>query len=380
MGLAPAPLFLFGTLRDAAHLEIVGGRPLATKPCTAPGYEVRVSAEAQLPLLTRVSEGSADGLLVDTCPLEARDRLDFYRRVYGYDLEPIEIMQDGQRISAVADRPRPRRFHATKQLWSLAEWQDTAGPVMREAAREIMRMSLEFSPEEVAERLDVIHTRAQARLNAMEHPTASRFGSGFSADDVDIESHDIAFSGFFSVERARLRHRTFAGPMSARMNREVFMAADAVTVLPYDPKTDQVMLIEQFRAPALFRGDPKPWQVEAIAGRLDPGETPPQTARREAREEAGLDLGELHFIGGYYTAPGATSEYIYSYVAECDLAQAIEGLGGLDSEAEDIRRMLITYEDFETALLAGEITVGPLLISAMWLQRERGRLRDASGV
>ncbi|MCB2157335.1 MAG: NUDIX domain-containing protein, partial [Rhodobacteraceae bacterium] len=45
---------------------------------------------------------------------------------------------------------------------------------------------------------------------------------------------------------------------------------------------DRVLLIEQFRMGPYARGDAEPWLIEAIAGRVDPGETPEDAARREA--------------------------------------------------------------------------------------------------
>jgi ADP-ribose pyrophosphatase len=123
-----------------------------------------------------------------------------------------------------------------------------------------------------------------------------------------------------------LSHRRFDGGMSPLITREIFISGDAVTVLPYDPVRDRVLLIEQFRTGALGRGDPLPWQLEAIAGRIDPGEAPEDAARREAVEEAGLMLGRLEPVAEYYPSPGAMTEYIYSYVALCDLPDGVAGV------------------------------------------------------
>ena len=63
-------------------------------------------------------------------------------------------------------------------------------------------------------------------------------------------------------------------------------------VLPYDPVADAVVLIEQFRLPALAAGL-DPVLVELPAGLCDDGETPETTARRETQEEMGLTVGAL---------------------------------------------------------------------------------------
>ncbi|MBN8194773.1 ADP-ribose diphosphatase, partial [Bacillus sp. NTK074B] len=84
---------------------------------------------------------------------------------------------------------------------------------------------------------------------------------------------------FFAVIEDRLRHRRFGGGMSETVLRAAFLMSDAVTVLPYDPVRDRVMVGEQFRAGPFARGDRNPWSIEAIAGRIDAGEAPETAAR-----------------------------------------------------------------------------------------------------
>ena len=43
-------------------------------------------------------------------------------------------------------------------------------------------------------------------------------------------------------------------------------------MLPYDPATGDVLLVEQFRAGPLLRGAPDAWTLEPVAGIIDPGE------------------------------------------------------------------------------------------------------------
>ncbi len=167
--------------------------------------------------------------------------------------------------------------------------------------------------------------------------------------------------------------------MSPVVNRAAFVSGDAVTVLPYDPLRDRVLLVEQFRTGPFARGDHTPWQLEAIAGRIDPGETPEDCARREAVEEAGLTLGALLPVAGYYPSPGAKSEFIYSYVALCDLPDGSAGVFGVAEEAEDIRGHLISFDRLMELVASGEASNAPVLLSALWLQRERGRLRSERG-
>jgi len=157
--------------------------------------------------------------------------------------------------------------------------------------------------------------------------------------------------------------------------RAAFVSGDAVTVLPYDPKRDRVLVIEQFRVGPFARGDGQPWLLEAITGRIDPGETPEEAGRREAMEEAGLVLQALLPVAQYYSSPGAKSEFLHSFVALCDLPDDAAGVFGVRGEAEDIRGHLIGLDALMALVASGEVNVGPLVLTALWLQREGPRLR-----
>jgi len=185
------------------------------------------------------------------------------------------------------------------------------------------------------------------------------------------------YASFFSVEETDLTFRRFDGSLSPTVTRAAFVSGDAVTVLPYDPVRDRVLLVEQFRAGPFGRGDPQPWQLEVVAGRIDPGETPQEAARREAVEEAGLDLAELLPISACYASPGAKTEFLYCYLGLCDLPDGAAGLFGLAEEAEDIRGHLVAFDALMALVASGEIATAPVVLSIFWLALNRDRLRAA---
>lgn len=247
-----------------------------------------------------------------------------------------------------------------------------AGAESLELARLVMQAFGLLAPETVARRLPSLRVEAASRVRAAG--SAAR-GMRVGPGEVLLDAPEPSHAGFFAVNVHHLRHRRFDGALSPVLQREVFVVGDAVTVLPYDPVRDRVLLIEQFRMGPFGRGDPLPWQLEAIAGRIDPGETPEDAARREAVEEAGLVLGALEKVGEYYPTPGAVAEYLYSYVALCDLPDGVAGVFGAEDEGEDIRGHLVGFERLLEVMAAGEISNAPLLLTVLWLQRERGRLR-----
>ena len=69
--------------------------------------------------------------------------------------------------------------------------------------------------------------------------------SEFTPQDVEIISKETLFKGFFKMVKYRFRHKLFEGGWSEVIEREMFERGHAAALLPYDPVTDQVVLIEQ---------------------------------------------------------------------------------------------------------------------------------------
>ncbi|WP_227754339.1 NUDIX domain-containing protein [Stagnihabitans tardus] len=247
--------------------------------------------------------------------------------------------------------------------------------VVLATAEDILSLQGRAEATEIAKRLGPMLVRAASRLRAEAGaaPARLRLADG----RVTRADWRLPYAHFFSMEEHDIAWQRFDGTMSGTVTRAAFVSGDAVTVLPYDPIRDRVLVIEQFRAGPLVRGDRRLWQIEAIAGRVDPFETPEEAARREAVEEAGLTLSDLRFVARYYPSPGAVSEYIYTYVALTDLPDGAAGVFGLEEEAEDIRGHLLGFDAFMELVASGEIDNAPLLLTALWLQRERLRLRGS---
>jgi ADP-ribose pyrophosphatase len=90
---------------------------------------------------------------------------------------------------------------------------------------------------------------------------------------------------------------------------EVVRHPGAVCILPIDEE-GKIWFVRQYRHPT---GEAL---LELPAGTLEPDEPPEETARREIREEIGMAAGSLRPLGGFYAAPGYSSEYLYAYRAE----------------------------------------------------------------
>lgn len=185
----------------------------------------------------------------------------------------------------------------------------------------------------------------------------------------------ICYSGFFRMEKYRLRHELFAGGWSGDFSRECLERGHAVAVLPYDPLTDQVILLEQFRVGALdFPGGP--WLLEIVAGIMDhPAESAESVACREAIEEAGCHLLELVPIGRYLVSPGGTSESITLFCGRIDATTVTDGIRGLSEEHEDIRVRIVSRTEALDLLQQGRIGSATPIIALQWLAMNYGSLQ-----
>lgn len=303
--------------------------------------------------------------------VDAVERLAFALAAFGGAVRPVSVTlpQHGSVRAYLqsGDRLPPARFAGSAD----PEWRAH----LAEAAAEAMSHFGDRPAETISEIMQGVSYRALARVRGLRDAGPARARRGMSAADVEPLALHRPYARYFAIEEHRLRHRRFDGSMSGAVERAVFASGDAVTVLPYDPRRRSVLLIEQFRVGPLARRDPHPWRLEAVAGRCDVGEDTEATARREALEEAGLVLGRIERIAGYYTSPGIMAEYITAFVGDADLAGA-GGVHGLAEEHEDIRTIEVPLAEAFELVRTGEVNNAPLLISLLWLGTNAERLNS----
>lgn len=143
-----------------------------------------------------------------------------------------------------------------------------------------------------------------------------------------------------------------------RTFREVAEHADAVVVLPID-QSGRALLVRQYRYP--IGKD----LLEAPAGGIDPGEAPDQAAQRELQEEIGHRAGRLDPLGGFWTAPGFCTEYMYTYLAR-DLSESSLA----PDEDEDIAVERHSLDSIREMIRDGRI-IDAKTIAAYWMALDR---------
>jgi nudix-type nucleoside diphosphatase (YffH/AdpP family) len=113
-----------------------------------------------------------------------------------------------------------------------------------------------------------------------------------------IKGQRRLFDDFFKIDEFLVSHRQIDGTMSSAQRRLVFERGDSVALLLFNRDQRAVLLVEQFRAPALIarrRDDPTTtdgWLLETLAGMVDAGESPDATAVRETLEETGYRVSK----------------------------------------------------------------------------------------
>lgn len=172
-------------------------------------------------------------------------------------------------------------------------------------------------------------------------------------------------NGFYKVDLCHFEHSLYRGGKTGVVERELLERGNVAAVLPYDPQDDSVVLVEQFRIGAMNQSDP--WLTEVIAGMVEPGESPEEMVRREAREEAGLEVDELIPIAHYLSSPGSSTEEVFLYATVTDLSDA-GGYHGLEEENEDIRVIKIKADEAIALFDSGVIKNALSVIAMQWFK------------
>lgn len=192
-------------------------------------------------------------------------------------------------------------------------------------------------------------------------------------ETFELVRQEVAFKGYFGINRYFFRHGLFQGGTSNVISREVFERGQAGAVMPYDPKRDEVVLIRQFRAGSYAAGR-HPWEWEVAAGIIEEGETADAMVRREAMEETGLAIQEIQPICDVMLSPGAMSESCHIFIGRTDTSKA-GGIFGVPSEGENILVKVLPFADAMSMLERREIGNAVAVIALQWLALHHEEVR-----
>ena len=123
-----------------------------------------------------------------------------------------------------------------------------------------------------------------------------------------------------------------------------------------------IALVRQWRYP-LGR-----YSLEISAGRIETGQSPEETARRELEEEMGVRAAEMQKLGEFFVAPGWCEEKIHVY-----LARGLEASRQNLDDDEEIEVVRLSFDDALARVRSGEIddakSIVTLLFAAPLIKR-----------
>ena len=188
------------------------------------------------------------------------------------------------------------------------------------------------------------------------------------ASDVKIAKREILHQGFCHLERYTMQHRRFDGAWMPLYERELILKPRVAAALPYDSRTDQVVLIEQFRVGALEYNE-SAWLMEVVAGIMDKEHenSLEDLIYREMLEETCLQIEKLLPIYDYLVTPGCSTEKVKLFCAKVDATKASEYCG-LAEEHEDIRVHVFSSQEAFALVRSGKINNSAAIIALQWLE------------
>ncbi|WP_426210490.1 NUDIX domain-containing protein [Massilia sp. TWP1-3-3] len=145
-----------------------------------------------------------------------------------------------------------------------------------------------------------------------------------------------------------------------RLSRETYDRGNGAALLLYNRAQGTVVLTRQFRLPVFVNGHDG-MLIEAPAGLLD-ASSPEERIRKEAEEETGYRVSEVHPIFEAYMSPGSVTEKLHFFVAQYDAASKIGDGGGLEGEGEDIEVLELPFAEALGMITTGVIQDGKTIM------------------
>lgn len=122
------------------------------------------------------------------------------------------------------------------------------------------------------------------------------------------KEHIINSSRIFSGRIVQLDHAEVRLPEGGTAMREIVRHAKGACCVAVAPD-GRIYTVEQYRIPM------DDFTIELPAGKVDQGEEPMDAARRELREEIGMNAANLELICPAAVSPGFTDEVVFIYMA-----------------------------------------------------------------
>ncbi|MGC4376435.1 NUDIX hydrolase [Fictibacillus sp. Mic-4] len=155
-------------------------------------------------------------------------------------------------------------------------------------------------------------------------------------------------------------------PDGKKGKREIVKHPGAVAVIALTPH-DKLLLVRQFRKPL------EKTIIEIPAGKLEKGEDPEESAKRELLEETGYECQTLAHVTSFYTAPGFSDELIHIYYTDT-LKEAVEQQTDDDEFVEVIE---VSLDKALKYVADGQICDAKTVFAVQYLQLKKEMRKNA---
>jgi len=178
--------------------------------------------------------------------------------------------------------------------------------------------------------------------------------------ETKILSDELLSNNWYKLRKLTYEIKKRNGTVVKQV-REAYDRGNGAAILLYNKENKTVILTRQFRLPTFINGNTSGMLIEVCAGLLD-NDNPEDCIRREAEEETGYKISNVHKVYEAYMSPGSVTELLYFFVAEYAASMKINEGGGIEHEQEDIEVLELPFQKAFQMMETGEIKDGKTIM------------------
>jgi len=178
--------------------------------------------------------------------------------------------------------------------------------------------------------------------------------------ETKILSDELLSNNWYKLRKLTYEIKKRNGTVVKQV-REAYDRGNGAAILLYNKENKTVILTRQFRLPTFINGNTSGMLIEVCAGLLD-NDNPEDCIRREAEEETGYKISNVHKVYEAYMSPGSVTELLYFFVAEYAASMKINEGGGIEHEQEDIEVLELPFQKAFQMMETGEIKDGKTIL------------------
>lgn len=167
-----------------------------------------------------------------------------------------------------------------------------------------------------------------------------------------IDRKTVFQSRYFKVEKATIERdgKTFT--------KDILSRTSSVIILPIN-ENDEIVLVSQ------YRDSHQKFLLETVAGHIEDGDSPLESAKKELEEETGFSAKTWRHISSIYTSANIQDEVHIFYATNLT-----EGKQNFD-EDEDIEIVKVPFSKALEKINTGEINVSSNIVAILLLDKLR---------